>query len=112
MSRTPVLTPDDVRRVRRDLRFRDALRTGVPQPGWRAKGLCLRHDPEVFFPATTDDPAAAIAICHGCPVRGECLATALDVGDCDGVWGATTPRERRAMRQVWNRRRVRAEATS
>jgi hypothetical protein len=107
-----VLTVDDVRRVRRDDRFRDAVRSGVPEPGWRAKGLCVRHDPEVFFPATTDDPAHAVGICHGCSVRGACLATALEVGDCDGVWGATTPRERRTMRQVWNRQPARHEATS
>jgi hypothetical protein len=25
----------------------------------------------------------------------------LDVGDCHGVWGATTPRERRAMLVAW-----------
>jgi hypothetical protein len=25
----------------------------------------------------------------------------LEVGDCHGVWGATTPRERRAMLVAW-----------
>lgn len=34
-------------------------------------------------------------------MQGACLAWALDVGDCHGVWGATTPRERRAMGVVW-----------
>jgi len=34
-------------------------------------------------------------------VQGACLAWALDAGDCHGVWGATTARERRAMAPVW-----------
>jgi hypothetical protein len=34
-------------------------------------------------------------------VQAPCLAAALDSGECDGVWGATTPDERRAMRSVW-----------
>jgi hypothetical protein len=34
-------------------------------------------------------------------VQGACLAWALNVGDCHGVWGGTTPRERRAMLVAW-----------
>jgi hypothetical protein len=110
MTRTPTLDTHDVQRVRRDSRFRAAIRSDAADPGWRAQGLCLRHDPEVFFPGTLDDPGPALAICDGCPVLGACLATALDVGECDGVWGGTTPRERRTMRQVWPRRTSRAAA--
>jgi hypothetical protein len=40
-------------------------------------------------------------MCRNCDVQGACLAWALDVGDCHGVWGATTPRERRAMLVAW-----------
>ena len=29
------------------------------------------------------------------------VAWALEAGDCNGVWGATTPRERRAMLVAW-----------
>jgi hypothetical protein len=42
-----------------------------------------------------------MALCRTCEVQGACLAWALDVGDCHGVWGATTPRERRAMLVAW-----------
>ena len=43
----------------------------------------------------------AIELCGRCPVAGACLAWALGVGDCHGVWGGTTARERRAMLIAW-----------
>jgi hypothetical protein len=58
-------------------------------------------DPETFFPAPSEPADAAIALCRTCDVQGACLAWALEVGDCHGVWGATTPRERRAMLVAW-----------
>ena len=93
--------PDLVRRVRRDARFRAAADHRVPDPSWRSKGACLQHDPETFFPNAAEDPAPALEICRTCTVLGPCLAAALDSGECDGVWGATTPEERRPMRDVW-----------
>ncbi|HVA61701.1 MAG TPA: WhiB family transcriptional regulator [Mycobacteriales bacterium] len=95
------LTGEVSRRIRRDRRFRAALEQRYASPAWRASGLCLPLDPEMFFPNAADDPAPALMICQNCPVRAACLAAALDAGDCDGVWGATTPDERRPMRQVW-----------
>ena len=53
-------------------------------------------DPDQWFPASAEaeparhEAAAAIAICHGCPVRAQCLAVSLrywDIGQ-HGVWGA------------------------
>jgi hypothetical protein len=93
--------PDTVRRVRRDSRFRAAMEQRVPDPDWRARGACLQHDPETFFPNAAEDPVDALEICARCTVVGPCLAAALDAGECDGVWGATTPEERRPMRDVW-----------
>lgn len=77
---------------------------------WRSRGVCRRHDPETFFPAPSEPPDTALALCRGCEVQGACLAWALDTGDCHGVWGATTPRERRAMAVVWRGETVAAEA--
>ncbi len=101
MSRTVVLDATDVRRVRRDPRFRLAVAERIADPEWRSRGLCLRSDPEAFFPSPTEDPRPALAVCARCPVRGSCLAAALDAGDSDGVWGGTTREERRLMRPVW-----------
>jgi hypothetical protein len=96
-----------VRRARRDPRFRAAVAERFPVDGWRARGLCVQQDPELFFPTVADDHAPAIAVCRACPVRGACLAAALDCGECDGVWGATTAEERRPMRQAWMSARAR-----
>lgn len=101
MSRRTVLVPDLVRRVRRDPRFADAVRARTPEEDWRARGRCLELDPELFFPTTTDVPEDAVQACRNCVVAGPCLANALETGEVDGVWGATTPDERRIMRQVW-----------
>jgi len=49
-----------------------------------------------------------MTLCGTCAVQGPCLAWALQVGDCHGVWGGTTPRERRAMLVAW-RERVRPD---
>jgi hypothetical protein len=68
---------------------------------WRARGVCRDVDPEVFFPAPSEPADEALALCQGCDVQGPCLAWALQVGDCHGVWGATTARERRAMLVAW-----------
>jgi hypothetical protein len=58
-------------------------------------------DPETFFPAPSEPADTAVALCRTCDVQGSCLAWALDAGDSHGVWGATTPRERRAMLVAW-----------
>lgn len=108
MRRKPVVRPEDVERASRDPRFLAASASGEPHPEWRSRGLCLTCDPDVFFPAAVEDPGAAVAICRRCPVAATCLATALDAGDVDGVWGATTQDERRPMRQLWLRARANA----
>jgi len=97
------IAPETLRRVRRDPRFRGALDVGVVATDWRNRGACLGTDPEMFFPTVADDPAPAVAICRGCPVQAPCLAAALATGECDGVWGATIPDERRIMRRAWDR---------
>lgn len=101
MTRTLRTAPDAVRRARRDTRFREALASRIPDTEWRSRGECLRHDPELFFPNAAEDPGDALKICGSCAVLGPCLAAALDSGECDGVWGATTPDERRTMRAAW-----------
>ncbi|GGK01230.1 hypothetical protein GCM10010123_34020 [Pilimelia anulata] len=81
--------------------MRRALVERRGDPAWRAAGACRRADPDLFFPAPNEPAVAALAVCRACPVQGSCLAWALDVGDCHGVWGGTTPKERRAMGVIW-----------
>lgn len=72
---------------------------------WRVRGLCLREDPDLFFPigSVNSGPAAvqadeAKAVCRQCPVTEQCLAWALGAGPVEGIWGGTTEGERRALR--------------
>jgi len=63
------------------------------------QAACLGEDPELFFPNGISEEAQeqarqAKAICLRCPIRDECLAEALELGDQWAVRGATTPEER------------------
>lgn len=57
---------------------------------------CYGEDAELFFPQRGQNPRPAIAICHQCPVRQQCLELAMRLG-VDGVWGGTTMRQRVAL---------------
>lgn len=80
----------------------------MPGMGWQARAACHDTDPELFFPATDDDAGlittrARIAIaplCRACPVATECLRWALTTGQDHGLWAATTPTDRRAIRRA------------
>lgn len=74
------------------------------QEHWSTRASCLREDPELFFPLTETGLALeqitlAKKICARCPVAQECLTYALDNGERTGIWGGTTPHERRALRR-------------
>ncbi|MFC9888180.1 WhiB family transcriptional regulator [Streptomyces pilosus] len=70
--------------------------------GWHAQALCVGEDPELFFPLVETDAAAAPArtVCRRCPVLNDCRDWAVRHGETDGVWGATTPDQRRALRRA------------
>lgn len=68
------------------------------QHEWESEGLCrLQPDKEIFFPETTGTPWLAKAVCRRCPVRRQCLATALERSEPIGVWGGLTTRERHKL---------------
>ena len=101
MTRARMPRPHEVAAARRDPRLIRAFSERQRDPAWRTRGRCQTVDPETFFPAPSEPADAAIALCRTCDVQGSCLAWALEVGDCHGVWGGTTPRERRAMLVAW-----------
>lgn len=100
MTRARVPRPQEVAAARRDPRLIRAV-TERHDNAWRTKGVCQTVDPETFFPVPMAPADVAIGLCGRCPVAGACLAWALSVGDCHGVWGGTTARERRAMLVAW-----------
>ena len=91
----------------RDRRLTSAARTPAmtARANWRDDAACRDADPDLFFPIGAAGPALrqiseAKRICRACPARTPCLAWALENGVTDGVWGATTPDERRAIRSL------------
>ncbi|MGI5166438.1 WhiB family transcriptional regulator [Spirillospora sp. CA-253888] len=72
---------------------------------WSDRAICRGADPDLFFPigysaeVFQEQERAAKAICANCPVVSDCLAWALRVGEPDGIWGGTTPEERRYLRR-------------
>jgi WhiB family redox-sensing transcriptional regulator len=61
---------------------------------------------EIFFPEGKDVPAKtsyAKALCGQCPVAVACFISAMAKGDdLHGIWGKTTPAERKYMRKDIN----------
>jgi WhiB family transcriptional regulator, redox-sensing transcriptional regulator len=81
--------------------------------GWREAGACLDADPDLFFPISPTGLAveqikAAKSVCAGCQVRVACLRFAMDTKETYGIWGGTTPDERRRE----HRRRSRSSRRS
>jgi WhiB family redox-sensing transcriptional regulator len=64
--------------------------------------LPCQVDPELFFPITYEGPSAlaqitqAKAVCRDCDDKVPCEERALRTPGMDGIWGGTTPEERRA----------------
>ena len=60
--------------------------------------------PDVFFPDYADAPLlytsftnSAKRLCQECPIISECLSYALEAREEYGVWGGTSPADRKAM---------------
>jgi Transcription factor WhiB len=103
-------------------RTRDGVTTQPPHP--LRRGAAVDHalwaqviayarctdsglDPDQWFPVSVDpararqEAAAAIAVCAGCLVRGECLVLSLrrwDIGQ-HGVWGGLVAADRARLRR-------------
>jgi WhiB family redox-sensing transcriptional regulator len=70
-------------------------------PVWKLDAACRDKNPDLFF---TDDnliaAAPALAVCGHCPVKDDCLQDALDQDrNPEGVWGGTTKRQRKRIRE-------------
>jgi WhiB family redox-sensing transcriptional regulator len=74
---------------------------------WRQHAACRGADGDIFFPSarrhTIHTWKAAREYCDRCPVVNECLALALSQEPAEdrwGMFGGTTPSERRRMRRL------------
>ena len=69
---------------------------------WRDAGLCRDKDPNLFYPlgrgqSAIEQTELAKAFCRACPSKAPCLAFALQARQELGVWGGTSPEERRVL---------------
>ena len=74
-----------------------------PRHPWMDDALCATHGLDLWFPEGNtvhmiEQQRQALEICRQCPVRTECLDYALSLGyGLDGIWGATTSADRKAL---------------
>ena len=78
------------------------LSTNRALDDWTIDALCAQiGDTDLFYPDKGGSVRDAKALCADCPVIAECLRTALTqytTATDHGIWGGTTPRERRVLR--------------
>lgn len=78
-----------------------------PDPDtWRTEAACRTRPDLNWYPGQGERFAEQRKVCKTCPVRTNCLNDALTVsghGDF-GIWGGTSERERRIIRQKRARR--------
>ena len=72
----------------------------VHRPSWHALAASRGVGVDAFFVEHGGQfDGGQRRLCESCPVRQECLETALADVSLSGMWGGTTPVERKAMRQ-------------
>lgn len=78
---------------------------GFPPVGDEPDRACADVDSKVFFPEPprgggSVSYSAALAVCRRCPHIDPCRDWVLETRQDHGVWGGTTPEERKAIRKA------------
>ncbi len=72
------------------------------EQAWREHALCVlecragRAD-HGWWASDEPNTQDAVEICERCPVRDDCLQWALEMPEPVGIWGGTTPKQRRRL---------------
>ena len=64
--------------------------------------LCKTVDPDLFFPddyLNKEQIEQVKAICNDCWIKDKCLSFAMDNKEREGIWGGTTPADRKRLRR-------------
>lgn len=74
----------------------------IPSEPWMRDGRCVFSESDLHFPhpSAAEQIHRAKAMCLACPVLADCLRYALEHGEAEGIWGATTPVERAAVHRL------------
>src|SRR3990172_2342238 len=88
---------------------KEEMKADLPTfPEWHTKAACFGTEAPFFFPPdspVSEDAAvkdARQAFCDHCPVRKDCLDSALLNGDV-GIWAGLTTFQRNQLRRIRNR---------
>jgi WhiB family redox-sensing transcriptional regulator len=63
----------------------------------------LDEDPNLFFPEFYTDLEAvntAKSVCNDCWIKDKCLDYAMQIPNLEGIWGGTTPRDRKRLKKL------------
>ncbi len=70
---------------------------------WSEDALCRGSSVDKFFPVADNeekvDYGPALQVCSSCKVKKDCLEYAVGTNQKFGVWGMTTPHERKKIRK-------------
>jgi hypothetical protein len=79
----------------------DALAAAYDPPAWWNEARCRGMDLRTFVPPARLSvcPPAIVALCSTCPALLACLEAAVTENDRSAYRGATTPKDRRALRK-------------
>ena len=72
----------------------------APPAEWMRHAACRHHPTRLWFPERGEPTHPAKNICNTCPVRQQCLDYALEIPNCVGIWGGTSGRQRREIRNT------------
>lgn len=76
--------------------------TNLSDPRWFVFAACRNMDTDLFFPRRGDPdsyPDEARDACAACPCRRACRDYAVATNQKHGMWGGTTPKQRRLLRK-------------
>jgi WhiB family redox-sensing transcriptional regulator len=99
---TTKLTDADGHFADRATRYLMAALFDDPERGdcWQFRALCAQTDPDLYLNDKGGSVRTPKTVCARCPVRGECLAYALENDERFGVWGGLSEGERRLLRRT------------
>ena len=84
----------------REIEIEDTAPLRAGPGNWWADSMCREHPTQWWFAGGQRETLLAKGICRSCAVRPSCLEFALGRPELLGVWAATTPTERAAIRRA------------
>lgn len=90
----------------------EGVRLLIDSPEWHEDAECSKPSNKIyvdnFFANKPAQQQPALKICDNCPVRRECMKSALEEKQVWGIWGGLTPKKiRRTLSVNWEGQEMR-----